>query len=408
VALVLSCIMGMTAGCALPVRLTAVPERLQASAELPGFPGVRYFAADHDRLLARDAIESIRLEEEWLSAAGHRGPRPPARFLAISGGGENGAFGAGLLVGWTANGSRPDFKVVTGVSTGALTAPFAFLGSQYDAKLRTVYTDVSAKDIVEPRGLVAALLDDALGDTTPLRRLVHRLLDDEMIQRIAAEHRKGRLLLIGTTNLDGRRGVIWNVGKIASGGHPRARQLIEDILVASAAIPGLFPPVMFDVEVDGQRYQEMHVDGGASAQVFAYPPVFQLDRMARSRGVMRERQLYVVRNARLEPDWKQVDRRTLAIAGRSISAMIQNQGIGDLYRLYATSERDGVEFNLAIIPDSFQIPLKEPFDRDYMRELFKVGFDLGRAGYRWLKAPPGLEIRSASSLQPSEPGQPVR
>jgi predicted acylesterase/phospholipase RssA len=210
-----------------------------------------------------------------------------------------------------------------------------------------------------------------------------------MLDAIAAENAKGRLLLIGTTNIDARRPVIWNIGKIAASGNPNALELVRKILVASAAIPGAFPPTMIDVEVDGESYQEMHVDGGASAQVFVYPPKLRLAELSAEVGATRKRRLFVIRNSRLDPDWADTKRKTLSIAGRAISSLIQTQGVGDLYRIYATAQRDGVDFNLAFIPESFDVPLPEPFDRHYMNELFETGYSLGRAGYPWAKAPPG-------------------
>jgi hypothetical protein len=148
---------------------------------------------------------------------------------------------------------------------------------------------------------------------------------------------------------------------------------------------------MIDVEVNGKPYQEMHVDGGASAQVFAYPPALNIAELSKQAGIVRERHLYVLRNARLDPDWADTERRTLPIAGRAISSMIQNQGVGDLYRIYATTQRDGVDFNLAYIPPSFNVTLNEPFDQHYMNELFNLGYELGKAGYDWKKTPPGLD-----------------
>jgi predicted acylesterase/phospholipase RssA len=185
--------------------------------------------------------------------------------------------------------------------------------------------------------------------------------------------------------------VIWNIGKIAASGNPKAVDLVRDILVASAAIPGAFPPMMIDVEVNGKAYQEMHVDGGASAQVFAYPPSLKLAEFSSQAGIKRERRLFIIRNARLDPDWADTKRQTLTIAGRAISSLIQNQGVGDLYRIYATAQRDGVDFNLAYIPPTFNVPLNEPFEQHYMNELFKLGYELGRSGYDWQKAPPGLD-----------------
>jgi hypothetical protein len=192
--------------------------------------------------------------------------------------------------------------------------------------------------------------------------------------------------LIGTTNLDARRPIIWNIGKIADSGQPGALELVQRILVASAAIPGAFPPMMINVDVDGKRYQEMHVDGGASSQVFLYPPSLNVS----TSGVTRERRLYIIRNARLDPDWAQVDRATFSIAGRAIDSLIQTQGLGDLYRIYLTTQRDGFDFNLAFIPRSFTRTLKEPFETAYMSDLFKVGYGLAVKGYPWEKSPPGF------------------
>jgi predicted acylesterase/phospholipase RssA len=182
--------------------------------------------------------------------------------------------------------------------------------------------------------------------------------------------------------------VIWNIGKIAASGNPEALDLVRDILVASAAIPGAFPPMMIDVEVNGKAYQEMHVDGGASAQVFAYPPVLNIKELSAKAGMKRERRLFIIRNARLDPDWADTKRLTLPIAQRAISSLIQNQGVGDLYRIYATSQRDDVDFNLAFIPPTFNVVSKR-FSQHYMNELFKLGYELGRSGYDWNKAPPG-------------------
>jgi predicted patatin/cPLA2 family phospholipase len=378
----------LSSGCAPLNRSAAVPVGSEEQATIPGMTGIRYWADAPDTTgFRKDTMEAYVREQTYLAASGHQGQLPPADFLAISGGGENGAFGAGLLVGWTAAGTRPTFKGVTGISTGALTAPFAFLGPAYDSKLREIYTTLSSKDVLESRGLLAgALFDDAFADNMPLRRTVAKYFDQSMLDAIAVEHRKGRLLLIGTTNLDARRPIIWNIGKIADSGQPGALELVQRILVASAAIPGAFPPMMIDVDVDGKRYQEMHVDGGASSQVFLYPPSLNVS----TSGITRERRLYVIRNARLDPDWAQVDRATFSIAGRAIDSLIQTQGLGDLYRIYLTTQRDGFDFNLAFIPRSFTRTLKEPFETAYMSDLFKVGYGLAVKGYPWEKSPPGF------------------
>jgi predicted acylesterase/phospholipase RssA len=354
-------------------------------------PGVRFMAGGDMTELRRIAIESLGREQEYRAKQGETGPLPPAVFLAVSGGGDNGAFGAGLLNGWTAAGTRPEFKLVTGISTGALIAPFAFLGPKYDTTLKEVYTTSSPKNILNPRGKLAALFDDALADNRPLWQLTRKHVNEELLREIAAEYAKGRFLLIGTTDLDARRGIIWDMGRIASYGGSEALDLFVNIMVASAAIPGAFPPTLFDVEADGKPYQEMHVDGGAIAQVFIYPASIHVKDEAAAAGVTRERRLYVIRNARLDPDWAHVERKTMSIAQRAISSLIHTQGIGDLYRIYTTTQRDGVDFNLAFIPPSFNAPHKEQFDTEYMRRLYDVGYAMAEKGFPWAKTPPGFE-----------------
>jgi len=385
--------------CATPPRLAAVPSQDTARAEIPGIPKARYWVQTDIEPFVRDAIASGQRERAYLARIGHKGPLPPINFLAVSGGGDDGAFGAGLLIGWTETGTRPEFRGVTGVSTGALIAPFAFLGPEEDAKLREVYTTIGPRNILLPRSLLVALTSDGLADNSPLFELISRHINAEFLARIAGEYReKGRLLLVGTTNLDARRGVIWNMGEIAVAArdNPKALDLFRKIMLASAAIPGAFPPVMIDVEVDDKPYQEMHVDGGAQAQVFLYPPrMFELIRQQGVKVNRRERNVYIIRNARLDPDWASVERSTFTIAGRAISSLIQSQGLGDLYRIYLTAQQDGLDYNLAYIGADFNAAHKEDFDTEYMRALFDYGYRLGRQGYPWQKAPPGVKVATS-------------
>jgi predicted patatin/cPLA2 family phospholipase len=395
----------LVASCANMSRLDAVPADVKDGATVLGMSGVRFWGDEMSPALMATAAETYRAELTLYQASGGRGPLPRADFLAISGGGENGAYGAGLLVGWTATGTRPTFKLVTGISTGALTAPFAFLGPAYDEKLKQVYTTLSGKDVMQPRGYLAVVLQDALSDNTPLRRTVAKYFDQAMLEAIAAEYKKGRILLVATTNLDARRPVIWDITRIAASGHPRALELVHDVLVASAAIPGAFPPVMIEVESNGKTYQEMHVDGGASAQVFVYPPSLNISEATfQGRRVERERRVYVIRNARLDPDWAQVERATFSILGRTVTSLIQTQGVGDLYRIYLSTQRDGIDFNLAYIPETFTRQLKEPFETDYMRDLFEVGYERAVNGYQWAKVPPGY---TAPQIEPPVGTQPA-
>jgi predicted acylesterase/phospholipase RssA len=211
-----------------------------------------------------------------------------------------------------------------------------------------------------------------------------------MIAAIAAEHRKGRRLFIGTTNLDASRPVMWNIGAIANSADPKAAELIHSVLLASASIPGAFPPVLISVEADGKKYDELHVDGGATTQVFLFPTGTDWRDITRRLRVKGKPDVYVVRNAALDPTYEPVKPALVPIAGRSISSLIRTQGIGDMYRIYLTTKRDGLDYHLTYIPPDFKVKSKEPFDLNYMRQLYDVGYEQGRSGKAWRKSPPGF------------------
>lgn len=368
-------------------RLAAVPSTMVARAR-PPVDNVRFVLGLNFDKFEDEYLFSLQRETTYLASMGHKGPLPATSYLAISGGGGNGAFGAGLITGWTGSG-RPVFKTVTGISTGALIAPFAFLGPKYDPILRQTYTTTTDAGIYHKRWIVKAFMSDAMADTQPLQAMVNRLITPEFLAEIAAEYAKGRLLLVGTTDLDAQRGVIWNMTAIAASNDPDALGLFRKILLASASIPGAFPPVMIEVTVDGKRYQEMHVDGGATAEVFIYPPRFHLREIVAANGYDRKRTLYIIRNDRLDAEWANVNRRTLSIASKAVSSLIHTQGNGDLHRMYLTAERDHLDYNLAYIPADFTAVRKSEFDPVYMAQLFARGQEMAAKGYPWQKYPPG-------------------
>lgn len=376
-------------GCATLERLPAATYAQSDQTNLLDIPDARFYVSDTKQ------IYDVAIKAYQRSLRSHPADRV-RNYLAISGGGDDGAFGAGLLVGWSERGNRPEFDVVTGVSTGALSAPFAFLGRAYDQQLAHIYTETSAADIFEKRPtLIAAVASNSVTDNAPLRRMVTNYVDAAMVQRIAEEYGKGRLLFVLTTNLDQGRPVIWNIGAIAASNNPQAQDLIVDVLMASASIPAVFPPVMLDITVGGVKHQEMHVDGGTVAQVFFYPPSFSIRGAARRLGVdektlrARKRVAYVIRNGRFFRAEESVKLQTIAIAKEAISTMTMSSGINDTYRMYMLARRDGVDFNLASIGEDFTVPYKGPFEPNYMQSLFSYGYEKGRAGYRWQKVPPG-------------------
>ena len=223
-------------------------------AEVIGFPRDIRTWGDGDLTSFHKVVTTAR-EQQRRAQTGQL----PVDVLALSGGGEDGAFGAGLLVGWSQRGDRPVFEVVTGVSTGSLIAPFAFLGTSYDAQLREAYTTIDRKNVLLFQNIFAILSGESLATTAPLREMIGRFVTPELLSAVAAEHNKGRRLFVVTTNLDFQRPVLWDMGKIANSGSPATAELFREILVASASIPGVFPPVYFDVQSGGRRFKEMHV-----------------------------------------------------------------------------------------------------------------------------------------------------
>ncbi|KPK52247.1 MAG: hypothetical protein AMJ63_09975 [Myxococcales bacterium SG8_38_1] len=386
---VLGSILGLVHACAHVPERNPLPEEGVETATVLGIPRVRMWGDEPPQWvhewMERDAEE---LKERYPGVYGK-----PHTYLAISGGGEDGAFAAGVLVGWTAAGDRPEFSVVTGVSAGALVAPFAFLGPEYDDVLRSVSADLRAKDVYNERRLLKAIRSDAMATTDPLKSLIARYVDEEVMEKIAAEYRAGRGLNIGTANLDSMRPVIWRIGAIANSGHPEALNLIRRILLASASIPGAFPPVMIPVEYGGKTYDELHVDGGAASQVFLYPLGLDLEEVHRRLAIPGRAKVYIIRNSRLDPMFERVDNKLFPIAERSLASLVRTQGIGDIYRIFLEACRDKLDFNLAYIPHDFTEEPKESFDVEYMRKLFDMAHERAEAGYEWEKMPP--ELRAA-------------
>jgi predicted acylesterase/phospholipase RssA len=380
----------LVAGCATFMPRDVMPEASASQVEIEGFHNIRFFGDASARDIAA-IVMADPLNADRRSAPGRAMRRPFSNLLAISGGADDGAFGAGLLVGWSESGTRPTFDLVTGVSSGALIAPFAFLGREHDAQLREIFTTYGRKDIFT-YNVSNVISGEALADDTPLAKLIEKYVDQAFLAEIARERVKGRILLIGTTNLDAQRPVLWDMGRIAMSRNPEAPVLFRKILLASATLPGVFAPVRIQVRVGGKNYDELHVDGGVTRQVFVAPSIFAFLPADQRPSIPASRRLYVIRNGKIDPEWQPVNEKVLSVTQRSLSTLIKNQGIGDLYRIYTLTRRDGIDFYLASIPADFSITSDEPFDRNYMVALFERGFQLGSGHYPWIKTPPGLEL----------------
>jgi predicted acylesterase/phospholipase RssA len=377
-------------GCAsVPLR-DVVPEQFVSQAEMPGLRNVRMWGDASAKELSRVLAADFPVIQAKYRDRINRGLPLRSNILAISGGADDGAFGAGILVGWGETGKRPEFDLVTGISAGALIAPLIFLGHDYDDQLSKVFTTHGATDIFEANILEGLFGGAAFADSGPLSKLIDGYVDETLIQRVAVERARGRLLIVGTTNIDAQRPVYWDMGRIAQINTPEAVQTFRKVLLASSSIPGVFPPVRFDVNVGGKRYTELHVDGGATRQLFFSPSEFSFRMLDKLVGRKIDRHLYVIRNGKILPEWEATEETSLALAKRSLETLTKSQGIGDLIRAYARAKEDNIDFNLIAIPHEFQAPRKGPFSPEYMKPLYETGYALGLLGVPWSKAPPGL------------------
>lgn len=360
-------------------------------ASLPRTP---YGVADASSARVLDLTELRRYADEPASRFRQNGQqavlRGPQTYLALSGGGADGAYGAGVLNGWTEAGTRPSFSIVSGVSTGALIAPFAFLGAGHDATLRDLYTSGVAESLLDAPSAFNAIFGAGLFGNKRLRELVAKYIDVDFVAAVAAEYARGRLLFIVTTNLDSQRTAIWDMGKIASLRTPEALNLFRDVVAASASVPVVFPPMLVTAEANGRQFQEMHVDGGVTAPVMTLPEAFLLRdaRLARSGDKAGDLQLYILINNKVEPDFQLVANSTIEIAARSSSTITKTQTRSILNSTYDFSRRNKYGFNLTYIEGRIPAPPSSGFDTGYMRGLFQYGYERARSGRAWTKSPP--------------------
>ncbi len=331
-------------------------------------------------------------------------PAPrPRTILALSGGGSYGAFSAGVLTGWSRTDKRPEFDVVTGVSTGALIAPLAFLGPKYDAELKRTYTEVRQKDVLTVRSWATVPFRDSVASSAPLHRMVESALTEEMVAAIAAEHRKGRRLYVGTTQLDTKKTVVWDIGAVAAKGGKDVRRRICDILVASCSIPGVFPPVPLEAD-DGRGRTELHVDGGVTTTVFVPTQVLEAAKPAKPGDAPAE--LYVIVAGKYYPESGPVRPRLVKVLRASGWALLRSQVRKDLANLYLLAKLAGVKYHSLALRQDFAIEETSlDFDQATMSKLFAEGVKAGLDGPAWDAAPPEHAPGEADDIRT---GPPVR
>jgi len=387
----------LASGCTTVLTRSAVPADLASDLQavapygiddrLVRFWGDDLTESDVESIL-RDSLDRARSREAIAAGIGEF---TRADWLILSGGGPDGAYGAGLLAGWSERGDRPDFRLVTGVSTGAIVALFAFLGPEYDSTLKTLYTAYTTDDIARRTFFSGLTRGMALMDTRGYRQLIDGYVTDELVAALAEKHRRGYTLLIGTTNLDASRPVIWNVSSIAASESPMAKVLIRDVIQASSAIPVAFPPVLVPVTVNGKSYDEMHVDGGATQQLMLFSPKLSMRDLDKAVGRDIERSVYIVVNNKLKNPYAPVRPRIASIAGAAVSSLISGSGTGDIYKVYAIATRDGEDVRITWIPPDFDKESEELFDPVYMTALYDLGYKAGLDGVNWSSHPPDFE-----------------
>jgi hypothetical protein len=343
-----------------------------------GFPDVRYFDGEQPESLDKEVekftqrLKSVRSEGDGLN------------ILALSGGGPNGAFGAGVMRGWTQSGIRPEFDIVTGISTGAIIAPFAFLGSEYDDELEEFYTTTSTNDLVRARFLTGVLSGGSLYSTGPLKKVINRVVTTEFVDKLADEYERGRLLLVGTTNMDAEQPVIWNITEIASHRNEDARQLIRQVILASASIPILFTPVSFKVTDGTNEFSELHADGGLTQQIFTYNPNLPVKSFLRRAGLTnRANRIWIVHNAKINAVYQPQNTNLRKLGERTLETLIKSQGVGGLERIASNAGRDGFSIRAMIMPSKFLEKPTELFEPGYMSRLFAVGSEMGADPKNW-------------------------
>lgn len=381
-------------GCASTRSRNAVPIDFVGKVNIPEMPDIRSDMGDPDPMVMRQSlIDSFKQEDKDDYPVDALGAKIYP-VLAVSAGGPNGAYGAGFLKGWSKQGTRPLFKIITGVSSGAFIALYVFLGKDYDEQLEKFFTTMSTRDIMKLNNIFSILFGGSLMSPAPLVKKISDIVDEKLIAKVAREHRRGRRLFIGTVNLDAQEFVVWDMGLLACKGGPDAVKMFRKILMASSSMPMMFPPVYFKViSATGKLYDEMHVDGGAMREVFS------IDRLIKNMegeiagfGIDPSKyrpQIYVLSTGYMSPVRQQVKDNLIEIGVRSLETLKTEAYNGDIYRLYAFAKRRGLDFNLAYIPEDFKPNPKEYFDTKEMQRLFKRGYDDALNGYQWHKTPPG-------------------
>jgi len=339
---------------------------LSACASLPRAPLI----ASARATIPQIPLARISPDEGYRIFAGSRRRAAPLTILALSGGGADGSYGAGFLKGWSDSGLRPEFDIVTGSSVGALIAPFAFLGPGYDGRLEAIFTSGATENLMRIAG-INAVVGSGVFKAGPMKDLISKYADDRIIDAVGARYRKGKMLIVATTNLDTQGTTLWNMGEIASSDSPGRYELFRNVLAASAAIPGIFPPALIAVESGGNMYSEMHVDGGVTSNILAVPEGVLT---AHAGSLATKSRVFVIVNGKLSPDASYTSDLTLPIVARSFQTSVKANTRNAMIATYDFCKRNNWDFKATAI-DAGKLTTSDPtnFDTDYMKELYAYG-----------------------------------
>jgi hypothetical protein len=374
-------------GCALPRR--EAPSTLTSATPVDFPADVRFLSTDRASVERKSTAALQRLRSSSKDGM--------VRALALSGGGAGGAFGAGALIGLSRRHERPQYDVVTGVSAGALIAPFAFLGSDWDSQLTEAFTS-GRGERMSVRGLLALPLGTSRRSAA-LKALVDHYVTADLINAIAREADSGRLLWVATTDLDKEETVIWDLGAIAMRGGEPARKLFRDVLVASASIPGVFEPVLIHVQQGNRLYDEMHVDGNASTSLFIAPVAAYfalLDRRS-----LDGARVYVLINGQTIDAPATTPFKLGPVVARTFSVALKHMSRAQVVAIDQFAEKYGMSVQSTYLPLDYPTYSPADFRASTMRPLFEYGARCAQSGRLWTTTDatvPAIAAVSASKL----------
>ena len=341
----------------------------------------------HEPYSIRNSLGSVLTQK--ADKYSHTNSDVPFNILTLTGGGSRGAFGTGLLIGWGEKGTMPNFDIVTGISTGAVMAPFIFLGKDELKKVEYFYTKMNT-DEVFTSSLLHIFGYGYMMNAKPLKALFAKTFDKAFLDKIAKEYKNGRRLYIGTTNIDTGQLTVWDMGAIASSSRPDKYQRFCDIIYASSALPIYLPPQYMQVNIDDKKYYQMHIDGGIYSQVFMIGLLVnwgEVLNFKKSANTNFDVTLYTIANRkyRQRDVYKPIEQNPMSIIEAYVLTEMDLLFDRSVYRLYSSCKEKGFKFKMASIPNKMEdiITVPTEFKPKEMIKLYNLGYKIGNTHIQW-------------------------